>query len=337
MRLSEFLRDRITSILLNIVCSVLLVGFLMTLGNQAEILFLILAFWYSILIVFYITQYIIRKKYYDELLDIAKGLEQKYLISEIIEHPRYFDSLTYYTLLKMANKSMIEETTRIKNERKAYKEYIEQWVHEIKTPIASIKLTGENNKSDVTREVLSELDKIDHYVEQALFYARSENVEKDYLIKEVPLKTCVNAAIIKNKRMFIQNNIAIELFDLEKLVYADSKWIEFIINQLLMNAVKYRCNTSPKIKIYTQDIRNGVSLIIEDNGIGIEESEIARVFEKGFTGNNGRNNDEKATGLGLYLCKRLCDKLGLGIIITSKQHAYTKVSLVFPKGSLVKI
>ncbi|WBW98120.1 sensor histidine kinase [Oceanirhabdus sp. W0125-5] len=336
MSFSDFLKDKVPTILLNIICSFALISFLMNAGIGVYSLFVILISWYTILIVFCIIEYIRRKKYFDELLKIAKDLEQRYLISEIIDEPKYSDGLPYYALLKMANKSMIEEITKIKNERKEYKEYIEQWVHEIKTPISSIKLIGENNKSHVTREVLSELENIDNFVEQALFYARSEHVEKDYLIKEISLKKCVNSVIVANKHMFIQNRVQVELSNLEKTVYSDSKWIEFIINQLLINSVKYRSHSLPKIKIFAEEIKGGVSLVIEDNGIGIAESELPRVFEKGFTGSSGRNNN-KSTGIGLYLCKKLCDKLGLIINITSKENEYTKVSISFPKGTLVKI
>ncbi|GAA0179972.1 sensor histidine kinase [Clostridium sediminicola] len=328
-----FLKDKISVIVLNIISSVALICFLMSSGNNIYSLFIILIVWYSILITFYIFQYIQRKKYFNSLYKIAKGLDKRYLISEIINEPKYVDSLPYYTLLKMANKSMIEEITRIKNERKEYKEYIEQWVHEIKTPISSIKLVSENNKSQTTRVILSELEKIDNFVEQAMFYARCENVEKDYLVKEVSLEKCVNAVMIRNKQMFIKNNINIELFNLQTTVYSDSKWIEFIINQLLINSVKYRCDISPEIKIYTQELKNGVNLVIEDNGIGISKNELSRVFEKGFTGSNGRVN-EKSTGIGLYLSRKLCGKLGLLIKIESKQNQYTRVAISFPKGTI---
>ncbi|KYH34560.1 sensor histidine kinase GraS [Clostridium tepidiprofundi DSM 19306] len=336
MSFSCFLRDKIPEIILNMLCSVMLTIFLLSMGNNIYVLFIILVTWYLILMVFYIVQYIMKKKYYDEIIDTAKRLDKKYLISEVIKEPRYADALTYYVLLKMANKAMIEEITNIKNGRKDYKECIEQWVHEIKTPISSIKLICDNNKSDISRVILLELENINNFVEQVLFYARSENVEKDYLIKEISLQSCVDAVVLRNKHMFIQNNIEIELYELDKSVYSDNKWIEFIINQLLINSIKYRNDTFPKIKIYAEQIRNSVSLVIEDNGIGIPESELSRVFNKGYTGINGRNN-KSSTGMGLYLCKRLCDKLGLVIKIISVKDKYTKISIIFPKGSFTEL
>ncbi len=172
-------------------------------------------------------------------------------------------------------------------------------------------------------------------MEQALFYARSEDVEKDYLIKEISMQECVNKVIIRNKQLLILNRINIEIENIDKNIYCDSKWLEFIINQIIINSAKYRTQKSPTIKIYTRDVKNGIQLVMEDNGIGIPQNEINRVFEKGFTGNQGRINS-KSTGIGLYLCKKLCDKLGLLISISSKENIYTKVMITFPKGRFCK-
>lgn len=230
---------------------------------------------------------------------------------------------------------MRDEINTIKKQRKDYKEYIEKWVHEVKTPISAIKLIEENNKTSTSRLVLQQLEEIDTYVEQALFYARSEDVEKDYLVKEISLDECINRVITKNKQVLILNNINIEIDDINKSIYSDSKWLEFIVNQIIVNAIKYRRDDNPTIKIYTNEIKNAVELIICDNGIGIPSYEIDRVFDKGFTGNKGRLN-YKSTGIGLYLCKNLCDKLGLLIKIESKEDKYTKVRIIFPKGNFSK-
>ena len=138
-----------------------------------------------------------------------------------------------------------------------------------------------------------------------------------------------------NKQGFILNNIYLEINDIDKLVFSDSKWLEFILNQIIVNAIKYRQNECPKVKIYAIDIKNGTRLIIEDNGIGIPSNEIDRVFEKGFTGENGRKRGQKATGIGLYLCKKLCNKLGLGLELNSEKDVGTEVKIVFPKSSFI--
>lgn len=336
MSLGEYLKGKRSDILVNIIGLITLIIFLFSVGNTFDAIVTVLITWITVVVLFFICEYRQRKLYFKELEESIDKLDKKYLISGVIDYPRYIDSVPYYIMMKKASKSMIEEITRVKNQRKDYKEYIEKWIHEVKTPIAAIKIIEENNKSNVSRVVLLELGKIDEFVEQTLFYARSEEVEKDYLIKEISLEQCVNEVIIKNKQLFISNNINIELYELDKNIYSDSKWVEFIVNQVVINSIKYRVKDHSEVRIYTLDIKNGIQLIIEDNGIGIDDSEINRVFEKGFTGNNGRLN-QKSTGIGLYLCKKLCDKLGIGIAIESHKNIYTKVIITFPKGSFCRV
>ena len=334
MSLGDFLKSRFSVIFLNLISLVTLLVFLFSVGNTVDTLKTISVTWIIVLGTYLFFQYKNRKEFYNEISKSIDNLDKKYLISEVIDKPVYLEAEPYYYLLKKASKSMREEINSIKNERKEYKEYIEQWIHEVKTPISSIKLIEENNKTSVSRLVLQELETLDRYVEQALFYARSEEVEKDYLIKEMSLENCINKVIIKNKQIFILNNIDVEIENVDKNVYCDSKWLEFILNQIVVNASKYKNPENPKVKIYTEDIKNGIQLIIEDNGFGISQSELNRVFEKGFTGSKGRLNN-KSTGIGLYLCKKLCEKLGLTIDIESKENLYTKVIIIFPKGSFV--
>lgn len=334
MSLGDFLKSRFSVIFLNLISLVTLLVFLLSVGNTVDTLKTISVTWIIVLGTYLFFQYKNRKEFYNEISKSIDNLDKKYLISEVIDKPVYLEAEPYYYLLKKASKSMREEINSIKNERKEYKEYIEQWIHEVKTPISSIKLIEENNKTSVSRLVLQELETLDRYVEQALFYARSEEVEKDYLIKEMSLENCINKVIIKNKQIFILNNIDVEIENVDKNVYCDSKWLEFILNQIVVNASKYRNPENPKVKIYTEDIKNGIQFIIEDNGLGISQSELNRVFEKGFTGSKGRLNN-KSTGIGLYLCKKLCEKLGLIIDIESKENLYTKVIIIFPKGNFV--
>jgi signal transduction histidine kinase len=335
MILRDYLKERIKAILLNIVGLITLSTFLFSVGNTFDTIITIAIAWALVYIAFLTYEYRKRKVYYDVIYSTTEKLDKKYLMGEIIEAPPFIDAVPYYDLIKKAGKSMLEEVNKIKLQRKEYKEYIEQWIHEVKTPIAAIKLIEENNRTSISRAVLEELENIDRYVEQALFYARSEEAQKDYLIKEISLEQSVSKVLIRNKQMFILNNIDVELIDLDKSVYCDSKWLEFIINQIVVNAIKYRRDQHPMVKIHTNDMKGGIQLIIEDNGIGIPDNEINRIFDKGFTGNKGRQN-HKATGIGLYLCKKLCDKLGLLIAAESKENLHTKVIITFPKGNFCK-
>lgn len=196
----------------------------------------------------------------------------------------------------------------------------------------------ENNKNEVTKSIDEELDRVEDYIEQALFYARSNTVEKDYYIKKTKLKDIVNESIKKNKNVLIGEKISINVHDVDFEVSTDNKWIVFIINQLIQNSRKYRKqNEKLEIEIHAKQGVENVILYIKDNGIGIKKGEITRVFEKGFTGTNGRLSNKKSTGIGLYLCRKLCDKLGIAIELNSIQNEGTEIRLVFPKSSYIDI
>jgi signal transduction histidine kinase len=225
---------------------------------------------------------------------------------------------------------MIGEVSKARKEKEDYREYIEQWAHEIKVPLTSIILNCENNLDDNTRKILLQTKQIEDFLEQVLYYARLGNVEKDYLIKEVCLEEFVGDALLRNKQALIQNHIAAYTKNLDHTVCTDSKWLVFILNQVINNSVRYKKDGSV-LEINGFEESGRVLLEIRDNGMGIRESEIGRVFQKGFTGSNGRSC-KGSTGMGLYLCKGLCDKLGIEIGIESEVDRYTSVRLVFPIG-----
>lgn len=284
-----------------------------------------------------IIEYFKRKKFYDNLLKILEELDEKYLITEIIKTPNFLEGKIFKNSLEQIDKSMLENVNKYKYMTEDYKEYIELWIHEIKIPIATSKMVIENNKNAITKSIDEELDKVENYIEQALFYARSNTVEKDYYIRKVVLKEIVNESIKKNKSSLIQEKISIDIHDLEIEVNTDNKWIVFILNQIIQNSIKYRKKENSVIEIYANQGKENVILYIKDNGIGIKQGEITRVFEKGFTGTNGRLSNKKSTGIGLYLCKKLCNKLGIGIELNSVQNEGTEVKLVFPKDSYIEL
>lgn len=335
MSLKKYLKSKVRTIFLNIIALIVLSIFLLSVGNEFETIIIIVISWNITLFTYFFIAYKRRKTYFELIEKCVSKIDKKYLISEVLEEPPFIDAEPFYYLLKKSSKSMREEINKEKLRLKDYKEYIEQWIHEVKTPISLIKLIEENNRTTKSPATLIQLEEIDRYVDQALFYARSEDVDKDYLIKEINLQSCVNSVITRNKQGFILNNIDIEIDNIDKRVYCDNKWLEFILNQIIVNSIKYRKNKNPKVKIYARDIKNGTKLIIEDNGIGIPSDELERVFDKGFTGNVGRLNS-KSTGIGLYLCKKLCDKLGVLIDIESEVNSYTKVTIIFPMGSFCK-
>lgn len=284
-----------------------------------------------------IVEYKRKRKFYDNIEQQIEELNEKYLISEIIKTPDFVEGKILKDTLQEVGKSMLENVNGYKHLQEDYKEYIELWIHEIKTPIAASKMIVENNKTEVTKSIEEEIDKIEGYTEQALFYARSNSVEKDYIISKTNLKEIVNTAILKSKSSLLNNKVHVNLHDLEEDVYTDSKWAVFIINQILQNSIKYAKEANKEIEIYAKQKEEKVILYVKDNGIGIQKGEITRVFEKGFTGTNGRILNKKSTGIGLYLCKKLCDKLGLGIELNSEKDVGTEVRIVFPQNSYLKI
>lgn len=284
-----------------------------------------------------IIEYFKRKKFYDNLLKMLEELDEKYLITEIIKTPNFLEGQIFKNSLEQIDKSMLENVNKYKYMTEDYKEYIELWIHEIKIPISASKMVIENNKNAITKSIDEELDKVENYIEQALFYARSNTVEKDYYIRKVVLKEIINESIKKNKSSLIQEKISIDIHDLEIEVNTDNKWIVFILNQIIQNSIKYRKKENSVIEIYANQGKENVILYIKDNGIGIKQGEITRVFEKGFTGTNGRLSNKRSTGIGLYLCKKLCNKLGIGIELNSVQNEGTEVKLVFPKDSYIEL
>lgn len=322
-----YVKNHLPLILLNLLGALALSLFLLATGNAIQTVLFILITWMLVLILCLTICYLSQKKRLDKLLEMAGQLKERYLIPEVMQKPDRAEEQVFYQILKMSEKSMLERIGEVERERGEYRAYIEQWVHEVKTPITALKLLCENNRSPFSRDVLAELENINRYTEQALYYARSEHTEKDYSIREMNLADVVHGAIADNKYLLRQCDMAITVDDLEPVVYADDKWVRFILNQIISNAVKYRAPQHPALRIFTERSDDQVLLSIADNGIGIPESDLPRIFEKGFTGQNGRTI-HSSTGIGLYLCKRLCDKLGIGLAASSSDKG-TTITLSF--------
>ena len=332
MNRRQYWKNRIPFLLTNLICMVALTVFLLVCGNSISTVLLILSVWTLILLAGLFLTYWQRDRQMRQLLDMAGQLSERYLISEVMELPAQAEDQVYYRLLKMAGKSMLEQIGEIRRERQEYKEYIEQWIHEIKTPITAMKLLCENHRTDWTKELLMELEKTNRFTEQALYYARSEHTEKDYSVRKMALIQVVHQAIADNKYLLLQSGMHLEVEEIQDTVYSDDKWVRFILNQLIANAVKYRTG-QPILRFSTHRQQDQVVLVVEDNGIGISATDLPRIFEKGFTGQNGRNV-QQSTGIGLYLCKRLCEKLGIGITAESSENG-ASISLAFHINCLI--
>ena len=276
-----------------------------------------------------------KNKFYKPFINNLERLSEKYLILETILEPTTYEEKIMTNSLYEINKSMMEKINEYQNNIIEFKEFVEIWIHEVKIPISSMVLKIHNHKEKYDKSFSSLIRRLDNNIDEILYYVRSENTEKDFVIGEVNLKEIVKNIIMKNKDDLLENNISFEA-DINKIIVStDKKWLEFIINQIINNSIKYKKDSDSQIKINCIELDNKVLLEIYDNGIGISSKDIERVFEKSFTGENGRCR-VKSTGMGLYIIKKLCDKLGHNIKIESKKNEFTKVTLEFGKNDIYK-
>ena len=205
-------------------------------------------------------------------------------------------------------------------------DYYTMWAHQVKTPIAALKLSLENEDSSLAREVRGEVTRIDQYVDMAMCYLRLDSDTTDYVFEECGMDRILRQAVRKFSSSFIQKKIRLEYEPMDWKAVTDEKWLLFIIEQVLSNSLKY---TRPQGKVSIEREKEQI-LCIRDNGIGIAPEDIPRIFEKGYTGYNGRS-DKKASGLGLYLCRRICDNLGYRIWVSSSVGEGTAIYIDLEK------
>jgi Signal transduction histidine kinase len=323
MTFFKYLRDHIYSILIVLV-GMTFVELVLFLDPQVNFHIGTLIYTWILAMVFLIVNlsisYLHKKAWYKQLEnyqeDLSKELfgarnnEQKFIQTKINNI-----SMEYRT-----------ELTELYQNQKDQREYTESWVHDIKVPLAALKLSQDDDLDPAL--IAEEIDQIDYLVDQALYFARLNNFSNDYLIQEQDLNDIVKACIRTNKRLFISKRIGIN-FDLtDKKVLTDEKWLSFIINQILANSLKYTDNGG-KISIFTTTSNNNIELHIKDNGIGISNQDISRIYNKGFTGSNGRQSGSKSTGMGLYLTKKMIDKLGHTITVNSHLGEGTETIITF--------
>lgn len=229
----------------------------------------------------------------------------------------------YQELIRIIDKS---RTEIINDKDRAFTDMVDYytvWAHQIKTPIAAMRLLLQSEQSDAYGELSEQLFKVEQYVEMVLQYLRMENMSGDLMFKRYSLDDIVKQAVRKYSKTFIRKNIKLNYEDLDCNILTDEKWLVFVVEQVLSNALKY--TNEGEISIYMDgDLPD--TLVIEDTGIGIEQEDLPRVFEKGFTGYNGRS-DKKSTGIGLYLCRRILNKLSHTIVIESGVGKGTKVKI----------
>ena len=325
----EYLEEKIFFIISSLLFTILLSIYLLLIGINVGIVILLAILIIAFILISLLVSYILIKKKYVKIVNLVDSLDEKYLIKEVIDKPKNLENKAYYYALDKACKALNDKLSEVENSKEEYLDFVDSFIHEIKTPISALSLYADNNNDERVKE---EVLKISRLVDKMLFYARSDVVEKDYFIKEVTLADLVHPVLLEYKNYLLNYHIKVEVKNLDNLVvYTDIKWLNFIIGQILSNSLKYQNKKERIVRIKGIDDKNNIKLVIYDNGVGIKDADLSKVFEKGFTGSN--RSKKNASGIGLYLTKKLCDKLGIDIKIESVYLKYTKVIITFPKGN----
>ncbi|MCI8293894.1 MAG: HAMP domain-containing histidine kinase [Hespellia sp.] len=248
-------------------------------------------------------------------------LQNIQIMLEELPEPKTLVESDYQEMLVELKRIFDEHVTVWQNERRESMDYYTTWVHQIKTPISVMRMTLQGDDTEENRNLLAELFRIEQYVEMVLGYLRLGSAVSDFVFQEYPLDAIIRQAIHKYAPQFVRSRIRLVYESTDIKVLTDEKWLLFILEQLLSNAIKY----APQGKISIAVTQDKV-LKIADDGIGISAEDIPRIFEKGFTGYNGRA-DKKSTGLGLYLCHLAAKKLSYTIRVESEVGVGTEFSI----------
>lgn len=273
-----------------------------------------------------ISDYVNYKESYKKL----NFLEQN-ILNDLEDLPKSLDIRIdyYHKIIEKLYEELEKLTQENRQKNTDMVDYYSMWVHQIKTPIAAMNFLLDNEEVD-QKILQQELFKIERYVEMVLTYIRLDSISSDYVITKINLDEVVKDSVKKYATIFINKKIKLNYVSHETIVISDKKWLSFAFEQILGNSVKYS-STGGEITIETYENK----LVIEDKGIGIKEEDLPRIFEKGFTGFNGRY-EKKSSGLGLYLCKKTLDKLGHHIEISSTVGKGTRVEITFPKEDTLR-
>lgn len=339
MTWKDYLYDRKWFLLGCVACGLLMEGVLLLFhGSGPEQIFVMGTFGASVML-FLVLDYRKRSRFYNRIRNTLDGLKEKWLLVELLTEPDFLEGKLTLRSYEEILKSMNDEIGRHERRSNEFKSYVEAWIHEIKLPIASATLMLhrlEGDGMDATlRKLKGQLRRIEEDVEQVLYYVRSEVPEKDYVIAEHSLRDVVSDVVRDQKDSLIMNHFSVQLELAKERVRTDKKWLQFMLRQIISNAVKYAGEEPRTLRIAAVTSREGneerVRLFVEDNGRGIPDQDLPRIFEKSFTGQNGRSTP--STGMGLYVCKRLCDELGHGIGAESQVGAFTRIWLEFTQSA----
>lgn len=327
-----FLRDKVVGALIWLLAIAFTSLLLVMVGVARDAIILIDIVLVAALVAVLLVQYRQRVRFWNELSQAMRAFDKVQYFGTLESEPSFVEGRIAFEAIQKASMLATDEITSLRAQSAEHSEYVELWVHEIKTPIAAAKLILSKMHGADEERLKYEVERLESLVEQALFAARSDSLSNDYLLREANLASLVNEACKDNMRYLTSSGIAIDMqVDRSIDVIADKTWMIFILSQLITNAAKYDART---ITFSAQQAdREGpdacTTLEIKDDGCGIPASDVPRVFDRGFTGEVGRAHGS-ATGMGLYLAARLCAQMGVGIMLASEEGLGTRVCLSFP-------
>lgn len=335
MKLGKFFADKFFSITATLLAWLVIWNFLKAFHISRGQILIIGITYFSAETVKIIWEFLRKRNFYNTLVSDCENLDKKYLLSAMTESPDFYEGQIFCEILQSADKSMCDHVNAYRQQTREFQEYIELWVHEVKLPLSALMIMCHNNP-ETSGKYMSQLRRIDDCIENVMYYARSENAEKDYLIKEITLKRAFGASAVKNREELQQRNVTITTENLDVKVMTDGKWLEYITGQLIGNSLRYFAEgREPTINAYAVEEDDCIIFHFRDNGIGIPEADLPYIFEKSYTGENGRTHS-KSTGMGLYIIKNLCHSLGHEIRAESVRNEYTDIIITFGKNNFTK-
>lgn len=331
MNIKEFLKEKLSNFIYSAVLFLIINIYLFSLNsikNLSDLIYLDILI-ITIFIGFTILDYRKMKDRYSSIMELIE--DEKDIDSYCIDD-NFLEGKIINYIIDYKDKKLENETKECENQLKDMEEYISRWVHEIKLPLSAMKIILDRDSDDMISSIENELEKMNFLVNSVMYGSRATASAEDIFIKEENLKDIIRTAVKSNSFFLIKNNISPKLGDLDFKVYTDKKWIIYVLGQLINNSIKYS-KENGVIEFSAEDKGEFIELKIRDNGIGINEEDLERVFNKGFTGSNGRNSVYKSTGMGLYFSKKIIDKLNHSIEVESVKDKYTLFRIRFYKIS----
>lgn len=331
MNIKEFLKEKLSNFIYSAVLFLIINIYLFSLNsikNLSDLIYLDILI-ITIFIGFTILDYRKMKDRYSSIMELIE--DEKDIDSYCIDD-NFLEGKIINYIIDYKDKKLENETKECENQLKDMEEYISRWVHEIKLPLSAMKIILDRDSDDMISSIENELEKMNFLVNSVMYGSRATASAEDIFIKEENLKDIVRTAVKSNSFFLIKNNISPKLGDLDFKVYSDKKWVTYVLGQLINNSIKYS-KENGVIEFSAEDKGEFIELKIRDNGIGINEEDLERVFNKGFTGSNGRNSVYKSTGMGLYFSKKIIDKLNHSIKVESVKDKYTLFRIRFYKIS----